>query len=78
MLFCYFLFLFLQFANKLSCGVTLDGGLTFVGGGREVRSLKGLVEIISGSSLLSSCLSSVALPLVVDDDEFVAELICLY
>ena len=29
----------------------------------------------TGSSLLSSCLSSVALPLVVDDDELVAELI---
>ena len=28
----------------------------------------------TGSSLLSSCLSSVALPLVCDDDEFVAEL----
>ena len=44
MLVRYFAFLFFHFSN--SCSMALDGGLTFVGGGREVRSLEGLVKTI--------------------------------
>ncbi len=77
MLFCYFPFLLLQFAN--SCGVALDGGLTFVGGGREVRSLKGLVETIyDGKFCVSFLLNIVACVRVDDDDEFVAVLIVVF